>query len=54
MNNGIIFDLDGTLWDSSRQVVDAWNHVINECEDINYSESFSHSLKRFNSTFNVV
>jgi len=37
MNNGIIFDLDGTLWDSSRQVVDAWKNVINECEDINYN-----------------
>lgn len=28
MNRGIIFDLDGTLWDSSAQVVPAWNEVL--------------------------
>ena len=28
MNKGIIFDLDGTLWDSSEQVVTAWNMVL--------------------------
>lgn len=28
MNNGIIFDLDGTLWDSSEQVVMSWNEVL--------------------------
>ncbi len=29
MKKGIIFDLDGTLWDSSQAVVDAWNAVLN-------------------------
>lgn len=28
MNYGIIFDLDGTLWDSSEQVVPAWNRAL--------------------------
>ena len=28
MKNGIIFDLDGTLWDSSKEVVDSWNEVL--------------------------
>ncbi len=28
MKNGIIFDLDGTLWDSSAHVVASWNEVI--------------------------
>lgn len=29
-NLGVIFDLDGTLWDSSKQVVPAWNCVLNK------------------------
>lgn len=28
--NGIVFDLDGTLWDSSACVVDSWNEVLNK------------------------
>ena len=28
MKKGILFDLDGTLWDSSAQVVKSWNHTI--------------------------
>lgn len=28
LKKGIIFDLDGTLWDSSAQVVTAWNKVL--------------------------
>lgn len=30
MKKGILFDLDGTLWDSSQQVTDAWNRTIRE------------------------
>ena len=28
MKSGIIFDMDGTLWDSSEQVVTAWNESV--------------------------
>lgn len=30
MSNGILFDLDGTLWDASAEVVEAWNHCLRE------------------------
>ena len=33
MTKGILFDLDGTLWDSSEQVVKAWNRCIEENTD---------------------
>lgn len=31
---GIIFDLDGTLWDASTQVVTAWNIVLNRYTEL--------------------
>ena len=33
MKKGILFDLDGTLWDSSKAVVDSWNEILAGMED---------------------
>jgi phosphoglycolate phosphatase len=33
---GIIFDLDGTLWDSSESVANSWNEAIVTYDNINY------------------
>lgn len=30
MKKGIIFDLDGTLWDTSAQIIPAWNTVLSK------------------------
>lgn len=32
--DALIFDMDGTLWDSSDTVAKSWNKVINECPDV--------------------
>lgn len=34
MKQGILFDLDGTLWDSSRQVVESWNVILEQQPDV--------------------
>ena len=35
MKKGIIFDLDGTLWDASQQVTRSWNMALATIEDFN-------------------
>ena len=45
MKPGIIFDMDGTLWDSAKEVIDAWNQVIEKLPDkdhlVNLDEMYS-------------
>lgn len=46
MKKGILFDLDGTLWDSSAEVGEAWNRCIRE--RIGRSEQFTvDDMRRF-------
>lgn len=33
MKKAILFDLDGTLWDSSKEVIDSWNEIIDTLPD---------------------
>ena len=32
--DGIIFDVDGTLWDSTETVAEAWNQAIYDASDL--------------------
>lgn len=43
---GIIFDLDGTLWDSSKQVAKAWNQAIEDYSEgkIKIDDAFMKSI----------
>ena len=34
MKKGILFDLDGTLWDSSREVAISWQEALEKREDV--------------------
>lgn len=36
MKKGILFDLDGTLWDSAQAVVDSWNEALEKYTDVSY------------------
>lgn len=46
MFDSLIFDLDGTFWDSTAVVADAWNAVIDKREDIAFHAT-SDNLKQY-------
>ena len=33
MKKGIIFDMDGTLWDSAAEVAESWNETVKRGAD---------------------
>lgn len=33
--DGIIFDLDGTLWDSTKEICETWSEVLSHYEEVN-------------------
>lgn len=39
MKKGILFDLDGTLWDSAQAVADSWNEALEKFTDVPYRTS---------------
>ena len=47
MKNAIIFDLDGTLWDSSRQVTESWNVVLGRYPETENSKITTADMHRF-------
>ena len=52
--DGIIFDVDGTLWDSTKTVVKSWNQAIRENSDLDMviTDEFLFSL--FGKTMDVI
>lgn len=54
MKNGIIFDLDGTLWDSSEQIAVAWNTVFARHSEINRAISVNQIINVLGKSMDVV
>ena len=41
MKKGIIFDMDGTLWDSAAEVAESWTETVKRA---GYDRNFWHSV----------
>ncbi|OOM80159.1 HAD family hydrolase [Clostridium sp. BL-8] len=51
---GIIFDLDGTLWNASTQVVPAWNIVLNRHSELDKQITINDMKGFMGKTINVI
>lgn len=56
MKKGIIFDLDGTLWDTTKQVVPAWNICLRRhgIKEITYKDMESYMGKTLEDISNII
>ena len=54
MKKSIIFDLDGTLWDSTGCVCAIWNRVLNKYEDISLTTTQEIVSKMMGKTMNEI
>lgn len=45
MKTGIIFDMDGTLWDSAKEVADAWSEVLRKHANVQKQELTKEDLE---------
>ena len=52
--DGIIFDVDGTLWDSTEEVAVSWNKAINENSELNCSFTGADMKKVFGKTMDEI
>lgn len=54
MKKGIIFDMDGTLWDSAENVANAWNRAIEESGFIERTFTAEHIKKVMGKTMDTI
>ncbi|AWI04270.1 HAD family hydrolase [Clostridium drakei] len=54
MINNIIFDVDGTLWDTTKIVAKAWNRAISQVGEINSAMTSTILKKEFGKTMDVI
>ena len=52
--DGIIFDVDGTLWDSTEVVARSWNQAINENSDLPADLTAAKIKSLFGKTMNEI
>ena len=52
--DGIIFDVDGTLWDSTESVAAAWNEILEHRPDVSFRATPDNLKKLFGRPLPVI